>query len=1041
MRGLPALHLALGGASERLCSVQSISYRRIGSALQWRRRVLPSSDSRVDVLQRSGTQRKDAFTIALRTERRWMSPPPSVSPQSPPALAGNRGTDSASDSGHMPATSHGGIRSDYPHAVPQPAATMGSGSSSARHRFSRRRRRHGATKPEESSNESIQTVTPANTSDADVPRTSSDAACMHSAPPCASQPLYTATSDAHSAMSPVQQRLCQLIGTGAWHEALEVLRCHEQEDVIATHRTQASSESTLHLHRGSALAGAKGAEECLATPFICVSQHEASVWLLLWCGYGAAAWHVWRRSMQALSSPSSPRLLLPLTLFAHVVEGDATRTRDMLLLFEMMRGGAATSPSETEIGHMCKEKTASSSRMWRHLLWQWLWCCNECTTSSKGPSQFHRRSLASFLEGAVEQLARCAFASSETPTGQRMGAMAEAVTLLLLALRDVHCTRDKWHHMLREELAAVCEGNSVQGSRNSCCNASTPQLAEHAKFPPWASPPARELIGEAVRSVLWSASSTEDSLGRDDGESAAQQQCRARLRTIFSNAQRKLQHPRGRCSPAAPAGDEEALRAFRLLHEQLMESEGLGGIWIALRSALRLPPAQPHLFSLHQPTIPASAAGGSLQLLWRCIANATARGDWATALRLCFSYGFCDGASGKEKTEGSNLGTQYVIGGAVTGSPACRLSTPAPAPVDLFPFFHRLGKALIACEAAQPTGVSWQGALALWNVAQEYYHLHAECPSSPSTAGTAEEIYEPLCVAPSSRGLAQVSLPMSRVFGRILFLLASAGRWVEALACFHDTPDAYLDGFVVSQVAYALRCCPAQNRAVLDLWAAWRCRVGDAVDPTETMIHKLLVAMLRTSAVANTPVATLSSSSQPPAMVAAKVATAVLVAAADTPPSAPATSVTDTRRAAVTPGTAVPLDWLQRRDIVRSIVADRWVGGWADALRVALASCDVPLLLNTVLPRVPSAHSPGLYSDVRRVLQEKGVVLSPAERVTLLTLCGKGRKLRLGRDSSGCAGNAASPTEAAVPTEGESSGARQYVLHTETLLDELLGFD
>ncbi|KAG5483207.1 hypothetical protein CUR178_04786 [Leishmania enriettii] len=1040
MTGPPALYLLLGGAPERLCSVQSISHRRIGSVLQWRRRILPSSDARVGALQRSDTRRKDVFTIALGTERRWVSSPPSASPQSPPTLAGNRGTDSASDSGHTPATSHGGMRSEYAHAVPQPAAPMGSGSSSVRRRFSRRRRRHGATKPRESSNESVHTVTSANTSDADVPRTSSDAACMHSAPPCASQPLYTSTSDAHSAMSPVQKRLCQLIGTGAWHEALEVLRCHEQEDVIATYRTQASSASTSHFHRGSALAGAKGAEECLATPFICVSQHEASVWLLLWCGYGAAAWHVWRRSMQALSSPSSPRLLLLLTLFTHVVEGDATRTRDMLLLFEMIRGGAATSPSKAENGYVCEEKTASSSRMWRHLLWQWLWCCNEYTTSSKSPSPVHRRSLASFLEGAVEQLARCAFASSETPTGQRMDAMAEAVTLLLLALRDVHCTRDKWHHMLREELAAVCEGNSVQGSRNSCCNASAPQLAEHEEFPPWASPPARELIGEAIRSVLWGASSTADSLGRDDGKRAAQQQCRARLRTILSNARRKLQRPRGRCSPATPAGDE-ALRAFRLLHEQLMESEGLGDIWTALRSALCLPPAQPRPFSLHQPTIPTSAAGDSLQLLWRCIANATARGDWATALRLCFSYGFRDDASGKEKTEGSNVGTQDVIGGAVTDSPACRLSTPAPAPVDLFPFFHRLDKALIACEAAQPTGVSWQGALALWNVAQEYYHLHAECLSSPRTAGTAEEIYGPLCVAPSSRGPAQVSLSMSRVFGRILFLLASAGRWVEALACFHDTPDAYLDGFVVSQVAYALRYCPAQNRAVLDLWAAWRCRVGDAVDPTETMIHKLLVAMLRTSAVASTPVATLSSSSQSPSMVAAKVATAVLVAAADTPPSAPATLVTDTRRPAVTPGTAVPLDWLQRRDIVRSIVADRWVGGWADALRVALASCDVPLLLNTVLPRVPAPHSPRLYSDVRRVLREKGVVLSPAERVTLLTLCGKGRKLPLGRDTSGCAGNAASPNGASVPTEGEGSGARQYVLSTETLLDELLGFD
>ncbi|KAG5483347.1 hypothetical protein LSCM1_04894 [Leishmania martiniquensis] len=1034
MRGQLAPLLLPSGAPERLCHVHSISRRCIGSTLQWRRCCQVASDSEGAGLQRSYTQRKGALTIALHTARRRV-----LTPSSPPPRAANLGTGGTSDSGRIHTNLHSGILCVDALATPQLSVPMRSGSLRARRCFSHRRRRHGSATPGEPSTESIETAAALNASDAGTPCVSSNATSMHPAPPCASPSLHTGTSDTHSAMSPVQERLCQLIGTGAWHEALEVLRCHEQEDAIAARRAQASSASGLCLRRAGALMASTGAGECLTAPPIFVSLHEASVWLLLWCGYGTAAWYAWGRSMQAVSSQPSPRLALSLTLFAHIVERDAMRARDMLLFLEMMRGGAAPSSSEAESGHTQEGNPASPSRMWQHLLRQWLWCCSECTTSSKSPSRAHRRTLASFLEGAVENLERCAFASSATLAGQRTDSMAEAVALLLLGLRDVHGTCGKWHHMLKEELATVCEGKRVQSSGNGDGSASAPRLARSAESSPLAFTPVRALIGEAVQSVLWRTPSTTDDLGRNDGE-RVDQQCHARLRTIFSNAQHNLQRLRGDCSAAVPMDDGAALGAFRVLHTGLVESEGLGDTWAALRSALRSPPVPPPPFSLSRPTAPDSAAAIS-PVLRRRIKSATARGDWPAALRLCFGDGLRDGLPSEEGRNSSDVVTQNVTSETVKNRSCLRLSTPAEAPVDCFGLLDRLREGLAACEAARPTGVSWQGALTLWNFIRQCDHLHSECSSLPGTTLTAEETDEPLCTTPLSRGRAPLFLSLSRALGRIFFLLASAGRWAEALACFHDTPDAYLDGFMVSQVAHALRCCPSQNRAVLDLWAAWRCRVGDAVDPTESMTHKLLVAMLQTPAVTSSPVSSLSSSSQSPAIVAARVATAVLVAAAETPSSTPATPVTDVPHATVAPGTAVPLDWQRRRHLVRSIVSDRWVGGWADALRVALASCDVPLLVHTVLRRVPAAHLPELFSHVTRTFQAKGIGLSAADRAAVLSLWCERKKWRPGSGTGGKAESSVSFTAAAVATDSEGGGARQDARNTESFLDELLGLD
>ncbi|CAJ03152.1 conserved hypothetical protein [Leishmania major strain Friedlin] len=1019
----------------------------MSSALQFRRRLLPSSQAKVFVLQRSDMQRKDVVIMALRTLRRWVSSlPPPAAPPSPLAPAGHLSTDSESDSGRTPATSHSGVHSINAHVVTQFFAPVESGSWRAQGRFGhRRRRRHGAATSGKSSTECIEAATSRSASGVDAALAVNDPACMRAEPPCASPLLHTSARDAHSAMSPVQQRLCQLIGAGAWREALEVLRCHEQQNPTATHHAQASrqasSASGLHLHRASAPAAAEDADDYAVIPFMFVSLQEVSVWLLLWCGHGTAAWHVWRRIMQAVSMPSSPRLALLLALFTYVVERDTMRTRDMLLLLEMMNSSATTPPSEVKIGQMCEENPAPPLRVWRHLFWQWLWCCNECTDPSKSPSQAHRHCLASFLEGAVGELTKFAFWSSATPAGQHMGAMTESVALLLLALRDVYSTSDEWQRLLKEELTTVCDGKRKKMSSNSCRSASAVWWEGSQEHPPLLSPSVCALMSEVVEFLLVGSSSTADDVRRDDGE-RADEQGHMQLRTIFSNAARNLKRLRGHCSSAVPENGGDALEAFRMWHERIVENEGLGGTWEALRLAMRSPPAQSCPFRLGQPTTPDDAAGISLKWLLQRIDDATAQGDWTTALRLCLNYSFPEGRSCREDTDSSGVETQDLVLEAVKGPSRCHPSTSTPLPADPFSFFHRLGKGLVACEVARPSGASWQGALALWNFARQSSHHRAACASPSDIAVVAVTRSELLHIGPRPPGPAPPLLSLSRALGRIFFLLASAGRWAEALGCFHETPDVYLDGFVVSQVAYALRDCPSQSRAVLDLWAAWRCRVGDAVDPTEMMTYRLLNAMLHTSVKATSPVASLSSPSyQSPAMVAAKVATAVLIAAADTSPAAPSTLATDARHAAVTPGTAVPLDWSRRRCTIRGVVADRWVGSWADALRVALASCDVSLLVQTVLRCAPAAHSPKLYSDVRRILQEKGVVLSPAERATLLALWGEGRRSRLSCDSGVGAGKGTSPAGEAVPSNGEGGGARQHVLETEAFLDELLGLD
>ncbi|KPA77298.1 hypothetical protein ABB37_07187 [Leptomonas pyrrhocoris] len=375
------------------------------------------------------------------------------------------------------------------------------------------------------------------------------------------------------------------------------------------------------------------------------------------------------------------------------------------------------------------------------------------------------------------------------------------------------------------------------------------------------------------------------------------------------------------------------------------------------------------------------------------------------------------------------------------------------------PWLQRLRKGLTACEAAAKTSsdVPWQGALALWRFAQ--LHHRGDCDCGGGAAAAAD---------------------LTREYGRIFQLLASATRWAESLRCFHASPTRYLDGFVVAQVGYALRASSAHlDRAVLDLWATWRCRVGDGVEPREEAVVQLLQAMLHMSSSSSFSAftqqsassATLSSSTTasdascdhedpveiastvqtPAAVVAADVATKLLVAAAaSTTSPASKTSQPEGREqnaddARRLPGTRVPLDWRHRRHLVRRLLTDRWAGDWVEALQVAEASEDVSLL-RLVAPRVPRSHPSSLYADTVHRLRERGVELTAGDRAALWAMWGNTRA----RDEGVPRGNASGP-------HGHESDARRrhcsadvwerggdvaQIAHAaEFLLVELLGAD
>ncbi|GET87130.1 hypothetical protein, conserved [Leishmania tarentolae] len=1043
MRSSRATRFVCDATPSYFRNAQSISCRCMGSVRQCGRYLLLSSEAKVFMLQRGVRQRKDVVSVVLRTPTRWVSSLlPPAAPPFLPAPACELSTGSASDSGRMPATSHnvdGQVVTQFSELRRQRAWRA------LRRLRHRQRQRYVATASRESGTELIEVATSRSASSADAPVAANGTACVHKEPACASPLLNASTSDAHSAMPPVQQRLCQLIGTGAWREALEVLRCYEQEGPTTTQQAQAPrqslSASAFHLHGSEALTAAEDADAWATVPFPFVSLQEVSVWMLLWCGHGTAAWHVWRRTMETASWPSSPRLLLLLAFFTHVVERDTMRTRDMLLLLEMLSCRITTPPSEVKMGQMREGNPSPPCHVWRHIFWQWLSCCNECTDPSKSPSPAHRHCLASLLGRAVEELEKSTLSSSAIPPGPHMEAMAETVALLLLALRDVHCTSDEWRRMLKEELATVCEGKRKQMTSDSRRSVSGELCVRGSTHLPLPSSSVCRLMGEVVKSILLGSSSAADDVRRNDAESA-EEKGHMRLRVIFRNAEHNLKRLRGHGSSPVPENDEDALQTFRMWHERIVKSEGLGGTWEELLLAMRQPPEQPQAFNLNKQTIPDDAASASLKQLLQRIDDATRQGDWTTALRLCLNHSFCDGLPYSENMGNSGVDAQDPMNEAVTGPCRYRPSTPTPLLVDPFSFLHRLTRGLTACEVARPPGASWQGALALWNFLRQYSHHHMDCASPSQLAVAAVTTPESLHSGSQPTGPAPRLLSLSRALGRIFVLLASAGRWAEALACFHETPDVYLDGFVVSQVAYALRDCPSQQRVVLDLWATWRCRVGDAVDPTEMMVHKLLFAMLHTSAKATSPVATLSSTSyQSPPMLASKVATALLIAAGNASP-VPSTLATSAQNTAVTPGTAVPLDWSRRHRTVRSVIEDRWVGSWADALRVAQASCDASLLVHTLLKWAPAGHSPNLYPEMWRILQEKGVVLSLAERAALLAPWGEERRLGLGCKASASAGKDLFLTGGgSVSTNAEGDGVRQLVLHTEAFLDELLGLD
>ncbi|KAG5509435.1 hypothetical protein JKF63_06745 [Porcisia hertigi] len=1046
MKGSVSMRWHCGGASQRLGSARPTSHCFTSSALRWHGLLLPSH-RKAAVFLRNGTQRDSTHTTIFCASRRLVSskpPSPAASPFSSDPI-GQLRIKSGGSSGRMPSTSHSSAHCIDAQVVTQFAASLGSSVSVAQGRRSRlrpRQRHHCATVSRGWSPDPIAACTSCSSFGAGPPSASISANDIHPATPSLSLFPQTGKSGERSEMSPVLQQLCQLIGSGAWREALKVLHRHEEDTTTAQNEPasqEASSERHVCLRGARALAVAKGGGESPELPFVTVA--EISVWLLLWCGHAAAAWYVWGRTiLTTVSPPPSPQVVLLLAFFVHFVERDAIRTRDMLLLFKMMNASAPTPLREVEIREACEENPALSQRLGRRLFSQWLWYCNECTLGKRSLSAVHRRCLASFLEESVEQVVKCAFLGSATPARQQIDAMGETVALLLLALRDMSNTSNELRRIFKEELTAACVGGPKQDSRNGCQSASMAWPAGgNTKHSPLLAPSVYALMGDVVKSILQGAPPAASDLGSHEGH-RTERRGYMRLRSIFNKAERDLKLLNGHWGPAVRPDGGNALEAFRMLQGHILESEGFGGTWAALRLSLHLPSTPSQHCSLGYPAAPAGAAGVSLQQLLRLIDDATFRGDWTTALRLCLNASWCGGCAFREGTNSSSVDAQDVSK-SVRAPSRCRVPTPTSAPLDPFPFLHRLAKGLVACEVVRPPGASWQGAMALWHFARSYSHPQAGGASPPGIAAAAEASSRLLHVVSRTPEPAPPSLSLSHALGRIFFLLASAKRWAEALACFHDTPDAYLDGFVVSQVAYALRECPSQYRSVLDLWAAWRCRVGDAVDPTEDMTHKLLLAMLQTSVTATSPAATLSSTSFPsPSFVASEVATALLVAAADTSLRTLSTSTADVRRIAATPGSAVPMDWLGQRHLIRSVMMDRWVGSWTDALRVAFASRDVSLLVYAVLQRVPVAHVPSLCPYLRRALQDKTLVLSPAERVSLLALWTEGPQSPVGRDTGEGPGKTASPIEAAIQSNTEGGGARQQALNTEAFLDELLGF-
>jgi hypothetical protein len=855
----------------------------------------------------------------------------------------------------------------------------------------------------------------------------------------------TTHKSAGYSISPPEE-LSHCIQRGEWESAL----LHLQQGMLGHTTDRAATLPHMDAHKSANPA------YFITTPGpSCVTLEELCLWLLLWHEQEAAAWKLWQRmrhqtlppsaSSSSLSgavpsavSPTPPlplplcgrfftaRLALVLSLYLHFVVQDPQRTGDMLLLGELAwkaeanAGGSSklsacvASPAHTGLEHRTPVVTPSSERFeeaqWIALLLAWLRCLASDATDA--PSH---RLHTTFAHLALQHTTRC------VEEGQWDD--AAVIALLLLHVHD------------------GCAGAEAQLFVSTAPATSVPR--DHVASSFHSTPPSPELQetralveGEFLRTVktrhvdtlrappqrVSSDASTHDVDVAGERSSKAGP-VRQRLRCVFATAARQLDwnrhHHSSKQRNAVAADDVNAattsggLATYRFWFRHLVSALHCEHQWNALvgasTSSLSARDTVGRAGDRKRTEHNRSAAIEEL----RAINTATDRGDWVAALRLCLSDPTAK--DGTTKTTGRE---------------------------SVLPWLQRLRKGLTACEALgkrKSSGtVPWHGALALWHLAQRHH-------PDPRDEEQRRHIM-------SGEGLTA----LRHEYGRIFMLLASATRWSEALRCFAATPTPCIDGFVVAQVGYALRASPAHcDWAVLNLWAAWRCRVGDMVEPTGEMVVQLLQAMLHTSSpsLSATSGRTREESATVDAAVAAaaassttmggEVATGLLVAAAATTTAAEMEhAVVVESSVASLPGTTVPLDWHRHRSLVRRVFNDRWTGTWAEALQVAVASADVSLL-RSAAARVPrsalracSVASPSvtatstLYVDTMEHLRRRGVALSAGDRAALWSLWGP---------VSEVASDNASQADGALPLQKSDVDVAQVTLNAEKLLDELLG--
>ncbi|CCW64260.1 unnamed protein product [Phytomonas sp. EM1] len=257
---------------------------------------------------------------------------------------------------------------------------------------------------------------------------------------------------------------------------------------------------------------------------------------------------------------------------------------------------------------------------------------------------------------------------------------------------------------------------------------------------------------------------------------------------------------------------------------------------------------------------------------------------------------------------------------------------------------HAARKALTACEAAQPgSRVAWVGALSVWH----HYATSTAPQATPQTNETRDR---------SPRACLGL-----REIGRLMTLLARAQRWQEALTIYQQLDYTQLDGYIFRQVAYAL-CSPRRrdlNSLVMELWADWRCKVGDEEPPTAEMVEQLLVAGLHgTDEAAACACALvregLLQTQRPPCRGVENLGPSAGPAHPDAglPPD-PATIIS---------GTEIPLDLAKNEAVLRRLLKDRWYSeSWQSALALAMASRR-PGLIEAVARKSPP-HS-ALFESV-----------------------------------------------------------------------------